>query len=140
MSFEDILKRGEREIDDLLHRDRHTSAAQPAAAVTIRATTPGGPVSLSADLHAVAARLENYDDDTLAALDAVKANPATADAFAVLRDLTGFNVNPGIITLVTSGLTALRGQLQAEATATAAPAPDAQPQFTPAGPQVAGRA
>jgi hypothetical protein len=110
-----------------------TSAAQAAAAVTIRTSTPGGPVSLSADLHAFAARLEHYDEDALIALDAVKGNAATDAAFAVLRDLTGFNVSPDIITLVTTGLTELRDRLKANTQ-------PAEPQFTPAGPQVAGQA
>lgn len=87
-------------------------------------------MSLAADLHGIAARLEHYDDETLQALDAVKANPATADAFAILRDLAGFNVSPDFITLATAVLTELRNRLAAAA----------QQQAAPAGPLVAGQA
>jgi hypothetical protein len=118
----------------LRHHD--TSAAPAAATATIRTSTPGGPVSSLSDIvHNVATKLEHYDDEALAALDAVKSNPATADAFLVLRDLTGFNVSPDYITLVTTGLTELRNRL-----ASAAATPEAAPSFTPAGPTVAGQA
>jgi hypothetical protein len=134
----DIFHEAEEAVLSHLIHPHHASATAVAAAVNIRTSTPGGPVSLSADLHAIAARVEHYDDETLAALDAVKGNAATADAFAVLRDLTGFNVSPDIITLVTTGLTALRDRLASAAAGTAAPAAD--PSFTPAGPTVAGQA
>jgi hypothetical protein len=133
--MESVMER----FEDWAHLRHHGQSQTPAPGpVTLAAAPPEESIhmSLSADLHAVANRLENYDDDTLAALDAVKANPATADAFAVLRDLTGFNVNPSIITLVTSGLTALRGQLQAEAAASGATPAD----VAPAGPVIAGQA
>lgn len=92
----------------------------------------------SDELHSLAGKVEHIDDEAITALTAVKGNPATADAFAVLRDLTGFNVSPDIISLVTTGLTELRDRLKAAAS----PQPDAgsAPSFTPAGPVVAGQA
>lgn len=87
----------------------------------------------SDDLHAIAVKVEHIDDETITALTAVKGNAATASAFAVLHDLTGFNVSPDIITLVTTGLTELRDRLKAAAE-------PADPSFIPAGPQVAGQA
>lgn len=105
-----------------------TSAAQAAAAVTINQGTPGGPVSLSSDLHAVAARLEAIGEEAVSGLEAVTANPETAKVFTALRDLTGLNISPGLISLVAAGLDEL---VQRARTAATTPS---------AGPQVAGQA
>lgn len=91
-------------------------------------------MSLSQDLHNFAAKLEHFDDEALTALDAIKRNPATAAGFTLLRDLTGFNVDPGLIDIALAGGHALRDRLAAAA------ASAAEPSFTPAGPRVAGQA
>lgn len=121
------------DFEEWAHHRHHETSAEPAAATaTIRTSTPGGPVSSLSDIvHNVAVKLEHYDDEALAALDAVKGNPATADAFAILHDLTGFNVSPDFITLATATLTELRNRL---ASAAASGAPVAS------GPQIAGQA
>lgn len=96
-------------------------------------------MSLSADLHAFAARIEAIGDDAVTDLERVQANPETAKVFTALRDLTGLNVAPGIIGIVASGLDALVTELGHAAPA--APEPQGvSGAFTPAGPQVAGQA
>ena len=81
-------------------------------------------------LHQAAAKLEHYDDEALAKLDAVQANPRTAEAFSLIHAVS--HVDPGPYFDSALGiLRLLAGQ--------AAQVP-AEPVFTPAGPQVAGQA
>jgi len=112
----------------------HTSAAQPAATATIGTATPGGPVSqLSDTLHNLAAKVEHFDDEALNGLVAVKANPKTAEAFALIRAVSHVDPGPYFDSAVDI-LRLLDGQINA------VPADPGVPQFTPAGPQVAGQA
>lgn len=118
----------------------HTSTAHAAAAVTIaNSATQGEPVSLSTDLHKIAARLETIGEDAVGALERVQANPETAKIFEAIDELTGLNASPDVISIATAGLDELLTRLKASQ---AAPAqqPAGEPSFTPAGPTVAGQA
>jgi len=110
-----------------------TSAAQAAAAVTINTRTPGGPVSLldeiENDIHAVAAKFQAVDKAAVGALDAIKANPVTYSIYVSLANSAHVPDPGGILGSIDNLLKAFAGS----------PAP-AEPQFTPAGPQVAGQA
>jgi hypothetical protein len=146
MSFEDILKRGEQEIDDLLHRDRHTSAAQPAAAVTIKATTPGGPVSAFTEaktiLHDGLEKLEAIDEGAQNVVEAIKVNPTgvsivnTVASVAHLPDPQGLLSSADV--LLKSFAAALAKAAQDTAQAAQADAPADAQSF--AGPAVGGQA
>ena len=119
-------------VGDWFHRRRQTSAGTPAAAVTIETATQEEPVSLSTDLHNLAARLENFDEDALAKLEAVKASPKTAAAFDVIASLT--HVDPGPV------FDGLLAAMQALAPQPAAAPAETPQQPVPSGPQVAGQA
>jgi hypothetical protein len=120
-------------LEDHVPHHHDTSAAQPAATATIEPATQEAPVSkFSDDLHAIAEKVEHIDDEAITALTAVKANPATATGFALLHELTGFNVSPDFITLGLSVLTELRDRLK---TAAASGSP-----VVATGPTVAGQA
>jgi hypothetical protein len=148
VSFEDILKRGEREIDDLLHRDRHTSAAQPAAAVTIKATTPGGPVSVLTEgktlLHDALEKIESLDEGAIGVVEAIKVNPTAISITNTLASIAHLPDPQGLLGTADGLLKSFAALLSKGAADTALAAPDAQPaadpSYTPAGPQVAGQA
>lgn len=119
-------------LEDRVPGHHHTSAAPAAAAVTIEHSTQEAPVSkFSDDLHAIADKVEHIDDEAITALTAVKSNPATATGFALLHELTGYNVSPDFITLGLSVLAELRDRLKAAAAAGATAA---------SGPVIAGQA
>lgn len=104
-------------VGHLFHR--HTTAA-PAAA---RTETTGGPMSLSAELHAFASRLETIGDDAVDVLTRVQSNPETARVLTVLDELTGLNIAPGWIGIVASGLEQLVTRARAATMQPAATAP-----------------
>ena len=87
-------------------------------------------MSFSQDLHNIAAKLETIGDDGVEVLTRVKANPETATVLGLLDELTGLNVAPGLIDIVSSGLGELVARLKAAVPGTPAPA----------GPSVAGQA
>ena len=150
MSFEDILKRGEREIDDLLHRDRPTSAAQPAAAVTIDTTTPGGPVTnvltdIKAGAHDLLDKLETLDEGAIGVVEAIKVNPTAISITNTLASIAHLPDPQGLLGTADGLLKSFAALLSKGAADTALTAPDAteqaaQPSYAPAGPQVAGQA
>ena len=111
----------------------HTSTA-PAAA-NINTSTPGEHMSLSADLHALATRLDAIGDDAITKAEAVTANPEANDIFTDIAHLAGLNVSPGLLGILGAGLKSLLAQFQPQATQQ--PAAES---FTPAGPTVAGQA
>jgi hypothetical protein len=140
-SFEEIredfargVRTAEQHIEHPFRHDAAPAASQTPAPgpVTLAAAPPkeSTDMSLSADLHAFAARIENLGDEAVTDLERVQANPETARVFTALRDLTGLNVAPGIIGIVAAGLGELVTQLKG-----AVPAGSA-----PAGPSVAGQA
>ena len=143
MSFEDILKRGEREIDDLLHRDRHTSAAQPAAAVTIGTTTPGGPVSLFTEaksiFHDGLERLEAIDENAIGAVEAIKVNPTGVSIVNTVASVAHLPDPQGLLAGADTFLKTIATAIAAAAAATAPSAP-LEPAATATGPQIAGQA
>lgn len=105
----------EGEFRKLWNRPPHQpSPPAPAATATIEPDTQEEPVNLSADLHALATRLESFDEDALAKLEAVKGSPLTADAFEAVAGLVHVDPSPA--------LTAVIAALKAFAPAPAAPA------------------
>jgi hypothetical protein len=125
----DLFHEAEEAVFGRLH---HTSAAPAAAAVNIE-PTPGGPVSFITELkndgRAFMAKLESVDEDVLGRLELILANPKTAEAFNLIASVAHVDPGPyfdGAVVI----LKVLAGQ----------PAPSGVPQFTPAGPQVAGQA
>lgn len=123
----DILGPLEHEWRHLRHP--HASAEQAAAAVTINPDTPGGTVisvaEIEQDIRTVAAKFEQVDKAALGKLDAVQANPKTAEAFELIAAVA--HVDPGpFFDSAVSVLRVLAGQ--------AASVP------VSAGPQVAGQA
>ena len=129
-TFEEIREDFEREWQHLRHHE--TSTAPAAAAVTIRTSTPGGPVSLldeiENDIHAVAAKFQAVDKAAVGALDAIKANPVTYSIYVSLANSAHIPDPAGILGSIDNLLKAF---------AVAAPA---EPSFTPSGPTVAGQA
>ena len=94
---------------DWFHGQSQAPADQP---VTVRAASAAQPqeetiMSLSADMHALAARLETIGEEAVTKLEAVAANPATAEVFGVLHQLTGLNLDPNTIREVATGLKTL---------------------------------
>jgi hypothetical protein len=85
---------------------------------------------LANDAKALAARLENVDHEALNTLEAVQSNPATAQIFTIIGQLT--HLPP---TELATGISVLEMVLRLGA----GQAPG-QPQAAPAGPQVAGQA
>lgn len=82
---------------------------------------------IEADIHAVAAKFEQVDKAALGKLDAVQANPKTAEAFELIAAVA--HVDPGpFFDGAVNILRLLAGQSAGV------------PSFTPAGPQVAGQA
>lgn len=113
------------------------AAASPAPApqpVNLRTTAPTAPkentMSLSADLKAFAGRLDTIGEEAVTKLEAVAANPATAEVFDVLHTLTGLGLDPSIISGVAAGLKTLVSIYAPDPAQQAAPAP--APQQVPA--------
>ena len=101
------------------HAQSQAPAPQP---VNLQTATPEGEtMSLSTDLKAFADRLDTLGEEAVTKLEAVAANPATAEVFSTLHVLTGLNLDPAIITGVASGLKTLVQIYQPEPVA-AAPA------------------
>lgn len=126
-------------------RRRHTSAAQPAAAVTITSSaTQGDPVTnnffadLKADGHAFLEKLDTVDEAAVGVVEAIKVNPTaisitnTLASIAHLPDPQGLLSSADVL-LKSFALALSKGE---QDTAPAA----AEASFTPAGPQVAGQA
>lgn len=121
----DIFGELERDLGYLIHPDewgRHgtremapiidaliTPSQAPAAMPVNLGTTPQQEedMSLSADMHALATRLEAVGEEAVTKLEAVAANPATADVFTVLHQLTGLPIDPATISEVATGLSTL---------------------------------
>ena len=117
-NFEEEIKRdlgtAERAVAEWFrHRDHGESQAPAGQPVNLTAAAPAARtmeeviMSLSADMHALAARLETIGEETVTKLEAVAANPATAEVFAVLHQLTGLSIDPATITGVANGLKTL---------------------------------
>lgn len=105
----------------------HHAASQTPAQEPVNLESPateGTLMSLSADLHAFATRLETIGEEAVTKLEAVSANPATAEVFDVLHKITGLGLDPAIIGGVASGLKTLL----AIYTPDPAPAAPVQPQ------------
>lgn len=131
---------------------RKTSAAQPAATATIRTSTPGGPVSLAADLQNFGKRLEAIGEEAVSDFETIKATPVGGEVISIIAKLAQNEAAAILPAGVMSNLHAtLKGieslalpyiaafeQQQAQAAQQAAG--DPQPSFTPAGPQVGGQA
>lgn len=143
MSFEDILKRGEQEIDELLHRDRHTSAA----AVTITSSaTQGDPVTnnffadLKADGHAFLEKLDTVDEAAVGVVEAIKANPTAISITNTLAGIAHIPDPDGDLAAIDSLLKVVGAKLAQAAQATTPEPQGVSGAPTPAGPQVAGQA
>jgi hypothetical protein len=118
------------------HGAPHPAAQPPAPHIAHNGTQEAPPMSfiteLENDAKALAAKFEAVDHEALGILDAVQANPATAEGLAILAQLT--HLAPETLAVP---LSMLRGALQAlGGQAPASISGDAQP----AGPQVAGQA
>ena len=112
-------------------RHHPASAASAAATATIETTPREEPVSAFTDgLHNLAQRLERYDEEALAKFEAVQATGVTKELFGVVAGLTHVDPTPEFNAVVTL-LKAFVPQQQPV---------QAEPSFTPAGPQVAGQA
>jgi hypothetical protein len=95
-------------IEDWHHATHPRESQAPAARpVTIEHSTQEEPVSLSADLHALAARVEHFDEKLLADVEAVTAHPETAGVIGMLSALAGINLPPGMIAKALGGVEAL---------------------------------
>lgn len=90
---------------------------------------------LSDELHAFASRVEKFDDSVLSDVEAIQGNPKTAEAFGLLRGLTGVSAEP-----VFDAAVGLLRAVTPQAAPAQAETADGQPQPVPAGPQVAGQA
>jgi hypothetical protein len=130
-------------------RHRHTSAAQPAAAVTIKATTPGGPVTnvltdIKAGAHDLIDKLESLDEGAIGVVEAIKVNPTAIGITNTLASIAHLPDPQGLLGTADGLLKQLAALLSKGAADTALTAPDGQPapdpSFAPAGPQVAGQA
>lgn len=112
------------------------AAASPAPAsqpVNLRTTAPKeSTMSLSADLKAFAGRLDTLGEEAVTKLEAVAANPATAEVFDVLHTLTGLGLDPSIISGVASGLKTLVSIYTPDPAQQAAPPAAPAPQQVPA--------
>jgi hypothetical protein len=123
------------------HWPHHHGTPQPAAAATPQAVPHNGtqeatPMSLTADLHAIATRLEGIGEEGVAMLERVQANPETATAFSLLDAVTKLPISEGVLTTAIEVLKLTLGQ--AGASAQAALNVPAGPQAT--GPVIAGQA
>jgi hypothetical protein len=89
---------------------------------------------LKSDAKALAAKFETIDEALLAKMEAIQANPGLMQL--IDAGLAAVHVPAGAYGVVTGGLAELE-KLYAQAFD---PQQAAQPQFTPAGPQIAGQA
>jgi hypothetical protein len=126
-------------------RRRHTSATQDAAAVTIKATTPGGPVNVIAEgktlLHNALEKFEAVDEDAIGVVEAIKVNPTAISITNTLAGIAHIPDPDGDLAAIDSLLKVVGTKLAQAAQATApAPAEAQQAQDAPAGPFVAGQA
>lgn len=86
---------------------------------------------LKADADALAGKLRSVDENALNALEAILANPKTAEAFSLIASVSHVDPGPyfdgaiGILKVVAGQPAAVSGP---------------QPSFQPAGPTVAGQA
>ena len=126
---------------------RHTSAVRPAAAVTIGATTPGGPVNVLTDIkagaHDLIDKLESLDEGAIGVVEAIKVNPTAISITNTLASIAHLPDPQGLLGTADGLLKSFAALLSKGAADTALTAPDApadQAPFTPAGPQVAGQA
>ena len=130
-------------------RRHHTSAAQPAAAVTIKATTPGGPVSVLTEAKTIAHdlidKLESVDEGAQNFVEAIRVNPTAISITNTLASIAHLPDPQGLLGTADGLLKSFAALLSKGAADTALTAPDAteqaaQPSYAPAGPQVAGQA
>jgi hypothetical protein len=94
--------------------DPSPSAADAAATPTSTTNQEESMSSISDTLHALAARLEKFDDDALNKLEAIQASPVTAEAFDAIAALSGVNPSP-VLTAVVGTLKALSAPQNAAA-------------------------
>jgi hypothetical protein len=136
----------EQEITDDLKRlghlfhPRHASATAVAAAVNIRTTTPGGPVSsffadIKAKAHTFVDDLEQIDENAISAVEAIKVNPTGVSIVNTVASIAHLPDPQGLLSGADAFLKVLAAGI---ASAAAATAPDVQ--AAPAGPAVAGQA
>jgi hypothetical protein len=113
------------------HGAPHPATQPPAPAVPHNGTQEEPPMSLLTEIEdhvkAAVAKFEAVDHEALGILDAVQANPATAEGLQILAQLT--HLTPETLAVP---LSMLRGALQALG--------GQAPQQAAAGPQVAGQA
>lgn len=83
------------EIGDWFHPHHSTSQAPAVMPVNVM-TSPheGETMQLATDLRAVADRLEPLEEEALTKLQAVSANPATAELFTILHQVSGLDLAP----------------------------------------------
>jgi hypothetical protein len=117
----------------------------PSATITT-SSTKEDPVSvftdLKADVHQLAGKLDDFDDDAISKLEAVQANPETATVFAALTDVSHLTLPTGILSSAVSVLEAIGKLIQPTAASEPSQEPPvaeaAEPQVQVPGPQVAG--
>jgi hypothetical protein len=135
--------------EDWAHlRHRKTSAAQPAAAVTIKATTPGGPVTVFSEaktiFHDGLEKLESIDEGAIAVVEAIKVNTTAISIANTVASVAHLPDPDGLLAggdaLLKTIATALKRAEQATAPAEDAAPADGAPSFTPAAPVVGGQA
>lgn len=130
-------------LGDWFHPHHPTSAAQAAATPTIRTNPPKeGTMNLAElknDVHSIADRLETLDEEALAKLDQIRANPEAMGVFNDLAAIAGVPGLPaGILTTATTGLKVIAGMsVPAQQTEQPPAAPEAA---MSAGPVVGGQA
>lgn len=139
MSFEDILKRGEQEIDELLHRRPRTSAAPAAAAVTMTTSTQEAPVSLFTEAKAIGHdlidKLEQVDENAISAVEAIKVNPTGVSIVNTVASIAHLPDPQGLLSGADAFLKVIAAGL-----ASAAATTQADPAQAVSGPSVAGQA
>ena len=128
---------------------RHTSAAQPAAAVTIETATPGGPVTnnvltdIKAGAHDLIDKLESLDEGAIGVVEAIKVNPTAISITNTLASIAHLPDPQGLLGSADGILKQFAAILSKGAADTALTTTDAtadQASLTTAGPQVAGQA
>lgn len=119
MSFEDIIKRGEQEIAQLVGTAAREETVirtdlagmfrgrQPVPAAQAAPATQEDHMSFGTDLHRVAAVVEHFGEDGLAVMEAVAGNPELRALVIAGARIAGLPLSGGVITVAATTLGAI---------------------------------